>query len=421
MIPNRAARTLVREMRMTDPTPLEPPRRWLYINTAGAILLAMVCFGASGGVDLLDLPGELMMAGALATRMHWPRISLALATVGGMWIAALIHEPTLTGLVAPLIVYSMARWADLPTRRITLGVMVLAVVVAPLSWRVDLLFGAPVFSPQTATILVVCTLTVGTAYAIGRTARTTLVSRAERLAAQQERERHLMVEREQQLRMNTVHERNRIARELHDIIAHSLSVIVVQAEGGRAVAARNPAMAEQALTTIADTSRSSLAEMRSMVRLLRGESDDSGEYVPAPGLADIPGLIERTGNATLTVDGDLPTVSDAVGLTAYRVVQESLTNVLKHAGPNVRAAVTITYWPGEIQLEVADNGRGAAAASDGQGNGVQGMQERLELHGGQLLARPQVGGGFLVRARLPYSPDATPASGPPQVQGRMDG
>src|SRR5699024_7410054 len=270
-------------------------------------------------------------------------------------------------------------WADQLTRRLTLGAMAIAVVAAPLSWQTGVMFGrVDPLSADVIGLVVMCTLAVGTAYAIGRTTRTTLVSRAERLVAQQERERHLMVEREQQLRMNTVHERNRIARELHDIIAHSLSVIVLQAEGGRAVAAKNPAMAEQALTTIAETSRTSLAAMRSMVRLLRGESDDSDDYVPAPGLADIPDLVERTGNATLVVDGDLPTVSDAVGLTAYRVVQESLTNVLKHAGPNVRATVTITYWPGEIQLEIADSGRGAAAVSDGQGNGVREVRDGRE-------------------------------------------
>lgn len=414
-------------MQITDLTPLEPPRRWLYINSAAGIVLALICL-ASSTHNLLGLPGELLVAGAFAVRMHRTRLSLVLAAIGGLMIAVTIHEPTMTGLAIPLIVYSLARWADQLTRRLTLGAMAIAVVAAPLSWQTGLMFGrVDPLSPDVIGLVVMCTLAVGTAYAIGRTTRTTLLSRAERLVAQQERERHLMVEREQQLRMNTVHERNRIARELHDIIAHSLSVIVLQAEGGRAVAAKNPAMAEQALTTIAETSRTSLAEMRSMVRLLRGESDDSDDYVPAPGLADIPDLVERTGNATLVVDGDLPTVSDAVGLTAYRVVQESLTNVLKHAGPNVRATVTITYWPGEIQLEIADSGRGAAAVSDGQGNGVRGMRERLELHGGQLLARPQVGGGFLVRARLPYGAEPTPMPDTPPVprppgpdpQGRM--
>lgn len=377
-----------------------PPARWYRINIITAIGVALLVLmytiaSHSVGVGLL---GELMICASLAFRMHRPRWSLALATIGGLIVAATIHAPTFTTLVIPVIAYSMARWAEVLVRRITQGAMLLGTTVAPISWTA--LWSV---SPgEMMAMMIGCALAVGTAYLFGRTLRVSWVQRNERNRAAEERNRHFMVEREQQLRMNAVHERNRIARELHDIIAHSLSVIVVQAEGGKAVAAKNPEMAQQALTTIADTSRTSLAEMRAMVRLLRGESEEGEEYVPAPGLADIPSLAERTGNATLVVEGDLPQVSDAIGLAAYRVVQESLTNVLKHAGPQAHAYVTISYWPGEIQLEIADDGRGAAAQNDGQGNGVQGMRERLELHGGQLIAQPRVGGGFVVRARLPY-------------------
>jgi len=382
--------------------PLRPPHRWLWINVSVAAVLALFSLLAGAALGPIGMLGSLALCVAVAIRMHHPRWSLVSATVGGLVLLASQTGPGVAAVVAPVIAYSMARWADPLTRRITLAVMAFASIGGPLVWSRD--YGWTSGFDVGAQILG-CALAVGSLYLLGRTTRTSAISRAERLSAQQERERHVMVEREQQLRMSTVHERNRIARELHDIVAHSLSVIVVQAEGGRAIAEKNPQMAAQVLTTIAETSRTSLAEMRSMVRLLRGEGEDSDDYVPAPRLEDIPELVRRTGNATLTVDGDLPQVSEAVGLAAYRVVQESLTNVLKHAGPNAHAQVSISYWPGEIQLEIRDNGRGSAAASDGQGNGVRGMRERLELHGGHLLARPQVGGGFLVRARLPYGSD----------------
>lgn len=388
-----------------DPAALTPPpQRWYRINVILAIGCALLTLmdTASGPTGLLDgfgTLGGLMVSAALAFRMHQPRWSLALAVTGGVVLAAFIHHPTAHAALIPVIVYSMARWADVITRRVTQGVMVLGSAAAAASWTSSTYYG----SNDLGFIMVGCAMAVASAYLLGRTLRQATAQRTERTRAAEERSRHEMVEREQQLRMNAIHERNRIARELHDIIAHSLSVIVVQAEGGKAVAEKNPELARQALTTIADTSRTSLAEMRSMVRLLRGETDEGEDYVPAPGLGDIPSLVEVTGNATLVVEGDMPTVSDGIGLAAYRVVQESLTNVLKHGGPQAHATVTISYWPGEIQLEIADNGRGAAAANDGQGNGVQGMRERLELHGGQLIAQPRVGGGFVVRARLPYA------------------
>lgn len=400
-----SVRTWLQESADRDPAVVAPPPlRWYRINTILAIgcalltLMVNVTNGYSGFFNGLGTLGGLLVSAAIAFRMHQPRLSLALAVSGGILLAIFIHHPTAHAFLIPIIVYSMARWADVITRRMTQGVMLMGSAAASASWTSGYFNGS-----EMAVIMIGCAMAVASAYLLGRTIRQTTAQRTERTRAAEERSRHEMVEREQQLRMNAIHERNRIARELHDIIAHSLSVIVVQAEGGKAVAEKNPELARQALTTIADTSRTSLAEMRSMVRLLRGETDEGEDYVPAPGLGDIPSLVEVTGNATLIVEGDMPAVSDAIGLAAYRVVQESLTNVLKHGGPQARATVTISYWPGEIQLEIADNGRGAAAANDGQGNGVHGMRERLELHGGQLIAQPRVGGGFVVRARLPYA------------------
>jgi signal transduction histidine kinase len=204
----------------------------------------------------------------------------------------------------------------------------------------------------------------------------------------------------------TVEERARIARELHDIVAHSLSVIVVQAEGGRALAAKRPERAAEVLGTIAETSREALEEMRRMVQLLRsgnGEPEKAA-YLPTPGLEDLADLVRKTSEiAQFTVFGAVPKVSRALGLSAYRIVQESLTNVLKHAGPDAVARVTVAYTAEAVEIEVSDDGRGASAGSDGLGHGLQGMRERVALHGGTFTSAPRPEGGFTVRARLPYA------------------
>jgi signal transduction histidine kinase len=257
------------------------------------------------------------------------------------------------------------------------------------------------------------------AYMLGRRRRDSVIAKMQRQVAAEERERHALAERSQLVKINTVNERQRIARELHDIVAHSLSVIVVQAEGGRAVVLKRPEVGAQVLDTIAETGRASLAEMRRIVDLLRGGETDPS-YLPSPGVEDIAELVARSGERfELTTFGAAPPVSPALGLTAYRVVQESLTNVIKHAGPLAAARVTVAYTWQTIEIEVTDDGRGAAAggSADGSptlGHGLRGMGERVALLHGTLDARPRPGGGFTVRASLPLTSDdaaARPAPG----------
>jgi len=214
-------------------------------------------------------------------------------------------------------------------------------------------------------------------------------------------------------------ERLRIARELHDIVAHHLSVIVIQAQGAQRMADRDVMRTRAAMTEVERTGRTALDEMRRLLGLLRtGEAEvateadiataKAGRYGPALGLADVDDLAERMHSAGLPVtiirDGEPGEIPQDVGLTVYRIIQESLTNVLKHAGP---ASATVRLCFGkDLEVTITDDGRGAAAALDkpaapGAGRGTLGMSERVAALGGRLSVGPQPGGGYRVHARIP--------------------
>jgi signal transduction histidine kinase len=224
-------------------------------------------------------------------------------------------------------------------------------------------------------------------------------SRRAQLDALRERNRLLAIERDQQ----AAAERARIARELHDVIAHSLSVIVVQADGAAAGAEQRPAAAAAALQTIGDTGREALAQMRRLLGILR---DDTGgaATAPQPGEAELEALVAQVARAglpaRLAVEGRPRPVEGTIGVTIYRVAQEALTNVLKHAGRVSRVDVVLRYRDDAVELVVRDDGRGPRAASDGRGHGLVGMRERVDVHRGTLTAGPW-DGGFEVRAVIP--------------------
>jgi signal transduction histidine kinase len=211
-------------------------------------------------------------------------------------------------------------------------------------------------------------------------------------------------EREQRAQLAVSDERSRIARELHDVVAHSVGVIVVQAEGARRVFDQDPERAREALDSIERTARTALADMRRSLGVLRRE-DDRRALAPQPGISDLEGLIEqaRAGGLAveLAVEGERVSLPQGIDLSAYRIVQEALTNVIKHAGA-VRALVTVRYGDSELELEVADDGPGPpVGGADGSGLGIVGMRERVESHGGELHTGPGPQGGFVVRASLP--------------------
>jgi signal transduction histidine kinase len=213
-------------------------------------------------------------------------------------------------------------------------------------------------------------------------------------------------EREANARVVAAEERARIARELHDLLSHSVSVMVVQAAAERSALGSDRAAPGQALEPIERTGRQALAEMRRLFTLLR--SDAPSDLAPQPTLAELDALVEQVREAGLAVNleirGEPNGVPPGVALCAYRIVQEALTNVIKHAGP-ARASVLVHYRDDSLELEVTDDGRGASNGS-GLGHGLTGMRERVALYGGELDAAPLNGGGFGVRARLPLAKTA---------------
>jgi signal transduction histidine kinase len=222
-----------------------------------------------------------------------------------------------------------------------------------------------------------------------------LVERAERL----DRERELLAERA------VGQERVRIAQELHDVVAHTVSLIVVQAQALGATA--GSAEVTRATDGIADLGRQAMAEMHRTLRLLRAGDDDAAERGPQPGLAGLQALLEQSRAAglavTLSIEGDPRPLTQTLDVSAYRIVQEALTNVIRHAGTST-AQVTVAYRPDALALTISDSGDGSPAKAGQQpgGHGLVGMRERVALFGGTLSARPRDGRGFEVGAVLPY-------------------
>ncbi|MDR1448808.1 MAG: histidine kinase [Propionibacteriaceae bacterium] len=212
-------------------------------------------------------------------------------------------------------------------------------------------------------------------------------------------------------------ERQRIAREMHDIIAHSLSDIVAQADGGHYAAAQDPTAADRALTAIAETGRAALADTRRVLGLLRNGPEDQRSPVPSSDtVADLVATVRASGlDVVHVVIGRVRKLPPGVRLALYRICQESLTNVLKHAGPGAQAIVTESYGDHGLRLTVWDTGARTAAgkpaalappppwaAAAGAGHGIVGMKERAELFDGAVAAEPDDDGGFRVRLDLPY-------------------
>lgn len=234
-----------------------------------------------------------------------------------------------------------------------------------------------------------------------------LQSRAARLTALEERAEALEREHEEEARRAVADERLRIAQELHDVVAHSMGVIAVQAGAGMHVIDTDPAEAKRSLEAISSTSRSTLTEIRRLLGVLREDEGTSTALAPAPGLDDLPALAADLTDAgvetSLHVEGPVADVPKGAELTTYRIVQEALTNVLKHGGPGAHAEVVVTVVPDAVHIEVSDDGRGIDLSREGAaGHGLRGMQERVAVYGGDLDAGPRASGGFGVRAHLPY-------------------
>ena len=230
-------------------------------------------------------------------------------------------------------------------------------------------------------------------------------ARRERVEALRIRAERAEQDREERARQAVLEERGRIARELHDVVAHQITVMTLQAEGAKRIAPDNDKRVIEALETISASGHEALAEMRRTVGLLRDEGEHP-ETKPLPRLSDIEQLVSHMQGAGLDVElkvvGSPKPLSDGTELAAYRIVQESLTNAARHGGPDVSTTVEVSYGEDQLDVSVTDDGRGSTSqATDGAGHGLIGMRERVAVLGGVFEAGPKSGGGYQVRASIP--------------------
>lgn len=398
--------------------------------------------GRQTAVSLLAGAGMVL---PWAVRRVRPVASAAVVTA-----AAVLHllagpEFSLSLLMVPLTVYNLA--ANAP-RSISVAGLLTGLVGGVANGVKVWLFPAQFVTPDGLTVrspaeplamvimAIGCGLMVLTAWAFGDVVR----NRRLTVRALEDRAHRLEVQSRQERELAAADERSHIAREMHDIVAHSLQVIISQADGARYAAAAKPALAVTALETIGQTGRSALADMRQLLGVLRetgetvagvpGVTDDDARRPaadvvaspdgrgtrlppgrrPQPRLADLPALVETmrlSGLEVSLLETDTPRRALPAGgeLAAYRIVQEALTNTLRHGGPDADAFVTLAWTARGLDLQIDDDGRGAAAdpATRGSGQGLRGAAERAALFGGTLETGPRVGAGYRVSAHLPYS------------------
>jgi signal transduction histidine kinase len=324
--------------------------------------------------------------------------SLVLLLVAGAFGARLLlgFSPGIAGFGLLVAMYSVAAY-ELGVRRL------FVLVVAGLGFVAGFVVFAVTGNPRSFAITVPSLFFVA-AWLIGDYLQTrrAYVEELEERAARLERER------DQDRRLAADEERTRIARELHDVVAHDVSVIAIQAGAARAVQATRPEAAAQALGLIETTARDTLIELNRLLGVLRGSNGAAADRRPQPGIGQLAGLVEELRAAGLEVDarveGEARLLPPAVDLSAYRIVQEATTNVLKHARAR-RVDIRVQYAETMLALDIRDDGAGNGAdPGSSAGHGLIGMRERVALFGGELRAERNPAGGFSVHARLPLEP-----------------
>jgi signal transduction histidine kinase len=331
---------------------------------------------------------------SLTLRRRMPVAVLAFVLAGCLTLTAFGYVPMLGPAAAYLIaIYSVASHRGLAT---SLPVGAFGLMLFIVSMALD---GYWFWQAVSNSVLLIGVWWIGRSLRLRRAYLDELEARARRLERA----------READSRAARAEERSRIARELHDVVAHHVSVMTVQAGAARRILHRDPEAVQDALSTIEQMGRTALGEMRRLVGVLRTEAEPArSELSPQPGVHDVSGLVDQlreTGlQVQLWIEGESRSLSPGVDLAAFRLVQEALTNTLKHAGPQARAWVRIQYADRQLEIEVEDDGRGLVAGlgrPGGNGHGLVGMRERVALYGGDLRIGPRSGGGFEVRARFP--------------------
>jgi signal transduction histidine kinase len=343
----------------------------------------------------------VLAAAPLLVRRRWPipvfAVVLALSAGAGLWG----HGHPVNGLALLIALYTVAVLRPRRDALVCAGLLELTLVVGLLlfaggNWWFDAIFVSG---------MVAAALGLGLYVATRRAYLAELHDRAERLER----------ERDQQGALAAAAERARIAREMHDIVAHHLTVMVTLSDAAIAASAASPERAAEVMRSVSATGRRALADTRRLLGVLhQPPGQDSGENLqPVPDLTQLDALIEQVRSAgldtRLEIHGAAPDVPAGVQLTVYRLVQEALTNTLKHGGAGARATVRLQFLPGELRVDIDDDGAGAAApATASIGSGLVGMQERVHAYGGDVQAGPGQPGGWKVSARL-HLDDGDPA------------
>ncbi|MET7331880.1 sensor histidine kinase [Nonomuraea sp. NPDC005650] len=373
---------------------------------AGVVAAASVAMFVLYGPDRLEAQGLAVdgmrapdpLGGVLvvlacvpvAARRRWPLAAMCAELVPETLLTVLGYGTGVSGLAGLMLLYSVASYRGLAMAlaglMISLVTYVLGALAGPLraaSWSEHVVVA----------VVLVAVWGAGRSLRLRRAYLDELKDRAERL------ERAHAAD----TRAARAEERSRIARELHDVVAHHVSVMTVQAAAARRVLASDPDLAREALSAIEHTGRMAMTEMRSIVGVLR--TDARAELGPQPGVRDLPALVEQMREAglptQLILEGEPRPLPAGVDLAAFRLAQEGLTNSLRHAGTGAKAVVTVRQDPRELDVRVEDDGLGAAGVSARSGHGLVGIRERVALYGGILNIGPLPGGGFEVRARFP--------------------
>jgi signal transduction histidine kinase len=386
----------------------------------GMLALPIAVLGLSMfGLGRIPVPVRVLFVVAItvpvALRRRYPVGAFAaVVAVGGLEVL-LLPRPIGSDLAVVVLLYTLAAYRP---RRISvagLAVCVAGSMVAIAKWAPEHTVRSPYAIGASVAVFAGPALL---AWLLGDS----MQWRRSYYRGLEERAARLERERDAQAQIAAAAERARIARELHDVVAHNVSVMVVQADGAAFAFETSPDKARQALTTISRTGRQALAEMRGLLGVLRSADDEGADLTPQPGVEQLAGLLEHTRAAgvpvSFTVEGVPRPLQPGAALTAYRIVQESLTNVRKHGGPAVMAAVTLRFCEDRLVIKVTDDGRAgsagddarARAAGDGLGHGLIGMRERVEVYGGTVAAGPRPGGGWRVIATLPLAAGPSPGA-----------
>lgn len=391
-------------------------RRWwasehraLFLDAVLAVSLGIVSIFVASRVAELD--GGSVQAGAVALlvvqsvalifRRRWPMVVYSIVGFSTVAYAWLGYPESVGGFGVLIAIYTVAAHLPVGEAVVAAAIYVVGMALSLVGFARDSGLALDILFADFLVNLLALVL----AWTVGVTIRT----RRAYVAALEARAELLEREREDNARLAVALERGRIAREMHDVVAHSVSVVVVQAAAAERLVESDPERARQAMRDVATTGRQALTEMRRLLGVLR-DGDASDDLGPQPGVAELralAGTVEDAGmQVELSVQGEERPLPASAALSVYRIVQEALTNSLRHAGP-ARARVILRYLPDALEVQVSDNGSGGMPTAEHGGHGLIGMRERVALFGGELTAGPRPEGGYAVVARIPTSGTGT--------------